>query len=366
VTGSERRAGITDPRLLLLLPAAVYLTSYAYLALDHGRAWLWSTPVHESGRYSLLETTFYASHFLGHVPVLLTVVLLAAGSWRSMSPPSLSPVRRGRALAVAGLGLLVSGSLALAIGHFGLDDTLAFILQRRQRPDDIVAGGSWNLHLPSTLLQFALIPVAVFLARLAFARPVVWSRRGLVLLAGAAAVAVGMTCLVNRDPVAAVAGVWRDPRYLAHSVRELVTFPLTYYPLALAVLLSGEAPLRRERPAVSAPNLLIGALAALFAAGFLFQVTVSLGHDIGALAQQPSFAEGGRLAIPYLLASHFFEHFLDSVFFTLVTLLLVWGCRSVPSGADPASPMASGFASGYAVTSRRDRSGSGSVLRTTP
>ena len=340
MTGTERRAGVSDPRLLLLLPAAIYLASYANLALYHGRAWLWSTPVHESGRYTLLETTFYASHFLGHVPVLLTVALLAAGSWRSMSPPSPPPVGRGRALAVAGLGLLVAGSLALAILHFGLDDTLAFILQRRQRPDDAVAGGSWNLHLPSTLLQFALIPVAVFVARSAFARPVVWSRRGLALLVAAVAVAVGMTWLVNRDPLAAVAGVWSDPRYLAHSVRELVTFPLTYYPLALALLLGGEAPTRRERRAVSGPDLLVGALAALFAAGFLFQVAVSLGHDIGALAQQPAFAAGGRLGIPYLLASHFFEHVLDSLFFALATLLLVWGGRIERSDADPASPSA--------------------------
>jgi hypothetical protein len=357
VIGPERPANAPDPRLLLLVPAAVYLASYAYLALYHGRAWLWSTPVHESGRYTLLETTFYASHFLGHVPVLLTLVLLAAGSWRSMSPLSPPPVGRGRALLAAGLGLLVAGSLALAIGHFGRDDTLAFILQRRQRPDDVVAGGSWNLHLPSTLLQFALIPVALFLARLVCARPVVWSRRGLGLLTAAAAVAVGMTWLVNRDPMAAVAGVWSDPRYLAHSVRELVTFPLTYYPLPLAVLLVGEAPMRKGRREVGGPDLLIGILAAVFAAGFLFQVAVSLGHDIGALAQRPSFAAGGRLGIPYLLASHFFEHCLDSLFFTLVTLLLVWGRGSASSDANPASPMASGFASGYAVTSRCDKSG---------
>jgi hypothetical protein len=177
----------------------------------------------------------------------------------------------------------------------------------------------------------------VYLTRSAFARPVVWSRHGLSLVAAAAAVAIGMTWLVNPAPLAAVAGVWRDPRYLAHSVRELVTFPLTYYPLALAVLLSGEAEARRDRRAVSRPDLAIGALAALFAVAFAYQVVVSLGHDIGALAQQPSFAEGVRLGIPYLLASHFFEHCLDSVFFTLVTLLLVWGCRIERSGADPAS-----------------------------
>ena len=335
MNGPRRKAIAPDPRLLLLLPAAVYLASYADLALYHGRAWLWSTVVHESGRYTLLETTFYASHFLGHLPVLLTLALIAAGSWRSMSPPSAPPCRRGRRLVVAVLGVLVAGSLAVAIGHFGLADTLSFILQRRQRPDLDVAGGSWRLHLPSTLLQFALIPVVVWLARQAFARPVEWSRRGLPLLAASVAVAAGVTWLATGNLVAAAAETWQDPRYLAHSVRELVTFPLTYYPLALAALLAGEPPaMRRERRALSGPDLAIGALAALFAAAFAHQVVVSLGHDIGALAQQPWFAEGGRLGIPYLLASHFFEHVLDSVFFTLVTLLLVRGCRSGPSGAE--------------------------------
>jgi hypothetical protein len=129
-----------------------------------------------------------------------------------------------------------------------------------------------------------------------------------------------------------------------------VTFPLTYYPLALAALLVGEAPaVRRERRALSGPDLAIGGLAALFAVAFLYQVVVSLGHDIGELAQRPAFAVGGRLGIPYLLASHFFEHVLDSLFFALMTLSLAWRRpfegTGTETGADPAS---------------------GSVLRTSP
>jgi len=344
VTRCGRRADATDPRLLLLLPAAAYLVSYVYLAGYHGRAWLWSTVVHESGRYDLLETTFYASHFLGHLPVLLALALLAAGSWRSMSPPSPPPCRRARPLAAVGLGLLLAGALALAIVHFGLADTVSFILQRRQRTDLEAAGGAWNLHLPSTLLQLALIPVVVYLARWAFARPVEWSRRGLALLGAALAAVIGMTWLVNPAPLAAVAELWRDPRYLAHSVRELVTFAVTYYPLALAVLLAGEAPAARARRFGRGPDLLIAGLAALFVAGFVDQVVVSLGHDIGELAQQPAFAADGRLSIPYLLASHFFEHVLDSLFFLLVTVLLVWSApnRTRTDGdGHPASRVAS-------------------------
>ena len=34
-----------------------------------------------------------------------------------------------------------------------------------------------------------------------------------------------------------------------------------------------------------------------------------------------------RLGIPYLLENHFFAHWLTSLFFALVTLLLAWDCR---------------------------------------
>ena len=43
---------------------------------------------------------------------------------------------------------------------------------------------------------------------------------------------------------------------------------------------------------------------------------------IGELAQKPPFARTGALGVPYLLASHNFEHVLDTIYFTLVTLLL--------------------------------------------
>ena len=324
MSGSSRTAAARSPWLLLLIPASVYLASYAYLGLYHGRAWLWSTVVHESGRYTLLETTFYASHFLGHVPVLVTLAVTAAGSWLWLSPVPPVRSRRLTTAVAAGLLLLLVGSAAVAVGHFGGEDTAAFVLQQRQRPDLDVEGGSWNLHLPSTLIQLALIPVAVWLARRLWARPVACSRRGLGLLALAAISVVAITAVANSDPVAALTELWRDPRYLAHAVRELATFSLTYYPIPLAVLLAREALTSGRSGLRRCPDLAIAAAAVACAVGVGWMVAVSLSHDIGTLAQRPEFAHGGRLSISYLLASHAFEHVLDSVFFTLLTLLLVW------------------------------------------
>jgi hypothetical protein len=122
--------------------------------------------------------------------------------------------------------------------------------------------------------------------------------------------------------------VWSDPRYLAHSVRELATFPLTYYPIPLAVLLWRERPLAEHPVSRRLPEAVIATAAVVFVVGFLVQVRVSLANHVGSLAQRPAFARGGELSIPYLLASHYFEHVLDSIFFALLTLLLVaWASR---------------------------------------
>ncbi len=319
-------------RLLLLVPVVTYVVSYLFLACYHGQMNLWHTVVHESGRLTLLENIFYASHFLGHVPVLVTISLVFAGSWLSMAPvaPNGSPLPVRRLVAAIGLLLVVSATIS--IWHFGSEDTVSFLLQQKQRPDLYTQGGSWNLHLPSTMLQLLLIPVVVWVARRAFGRPVEWSRRGLGLLAAAVVCAVAVTWLANDRPLAAVAAVWADPRYLAHAVRELATFPLTYYPIPLALLLAGERPGQAGLLKVGPPDLVL-ILAAIFCGlGCGWMVATSLASDIGTLAQRPDFAKGGELSIPYLLASHYFEHFLDSLFFALLSIFLVKSLKSKVRG----------------------------------
>jgi hypothetical protein len=315
-----------QPRLLLLVPLLSYLLSYIWLAIYHGSPLLWNTVIHESGRYTLLETTFYASHFLGHVPVLTVLAFVFAGAYAAMAGDQM-PISSLRAGLTAGglLAGLLLVSLAIGFFHFGAEDTFSFLRQIKQRPDLYTAGGSWKLHLPSTVLQLALIPIVVWSARRLCDRPVAWGRRGNGYLAGAIVGLVAVTWLASTEPLETLVEVWRDPRYLAHSVRELVTFPLTYYPIPLAILLAAEARSRSAAPTDRRVDALAVLLLLVFALGFSYQVVVSLTHDIGSLAQKPEFAKGGELGIPYLLASHFFEHFLDSIYFALLVLLLVWG-----------------------------------------
>lgn len=110
---------------------------------------------------------------------------------------------------------------------------------------------------------------------------------------------------------------------MAHSVRELATFPLTYFPLPLYFLLKNERVLPKTPGQVSHKLILLIALLSMgFALGLVYQASVSLSHGVGNLAQKPAFAKGGQLGVPYLLASHYFEHFLDTAFFLLFTLFV--------------------------------------------
>jgi hypothetical protein len=80
------------PWLLILLPLIAYGASYLYLAYYHHRWLLHPTVIHEGGRYSLLETMFYASHFLDSVYfTLLCLVLYSYGGREKMTPNNTQP-----------------------------------------------------------------------------------------------------------------------------------------------------------------------------------------------------------------------------------------------------------------------------------
>ncbi len=310
------------PALLALLPLATYVVSYAYLAWYHDTLFLFGTIVHESGRYTLLENTFYAPHFLGHIPVLLTLSLLMVGSYRWFTPDPAPPSRRDLGLAISALVLLVGVSLVFSLTHWGSSQTWEFILQERQRPDLLVPGGSWLLHLPSTLSLILGLPLTVIAWRWFFRLPTGTANGGLAVFGLGITSAVAMTWLVVPQPLATSIEVLCDPLTLGHAVRELATFPLTYFPFPLAWWFAHEPIGSRFRwtPKLIATATIVGVA---FAAAFAYQVWIPLETGVSDLAQSPDFAHDGALSIPYLLASHFFEHFLDTVFFALLCVLLM-------------------------------------------
>jgi hypothetical protein len=303
--------------VLLAVPVLTYLSSYVYLAFYRRTPWLFHSIIHESGEYTLLESVFYVSHFLGHVPVVTFLALYFTGVTVSLIGPATGTHVRSWIPPAVGLLLLLASSVVLSFIAFGSDDTLGFLLQQKQSVVRYEQGGAWNLHFPSTISQLLLIPLTIILAGRSFGIAIQPDARGRRLVLISILFLFAFTWLVNANDLRVPLQIWSNPRYLAHSVRELLTFPLIFYPLSLYLFLkySRPASTRTRFPLWAAP------LAFLFIVLFTYQSVVSLQAGIGNLAQKPAFAQGGNLSIPYLLASHYFEHFLDTVYFFLLCWL---------------------------------------------
>ena len=76
---------IINLRILIIMPIVTYVISYLYLAYYHGKILVFNTIVHEGGTYTLLQDIFYASHFLGHIPVHTMIAFLFIGSYLCLS-----------------------------------------------------------------------------------------------------------------------------------------------------------------------------------------------------------------------------------------------------------------------------------------
>ncbi|MFC1667482.1 hypothetical protein ACFL0P_06465 [Candidatus Omnitrophota bacterium] len=314
-----------NPRLLIFLPLVTYIISYFYLAYYHGNFFIFNTIVHEGGKYTLLQTMFYASHFLGHIPVCTVLAFFFVGIYLCLTKTDLELSFSKKIWSIAILLiLLLVFSAYVSLHVFGYEDTVSFIGQKKQSVVRYEEGGNWKLSLPSTIMLFFLIPVYIYIIRKIFNRNIEFNSRGVFYIFLALALFFLYTFLFNRNISDAFLEVWKDPRYLAHSVREALTFPLTYFPILMYFILNNEkkdSGSRRDKQHRNFKYLIVF-LGLIFTLGLFYQSYIPLTKGIGSLAQKPGFAKGGKLGISYLLASHYFEHFLDTIYFALLCLLL--------------------------------------------
>jgi hypothetical protein len=301
--------------VLLSLPSAYMMAAYSYLAWWHHRSWLLDTVVHENGRLTLLGSMLYFDHFVGCVPMAIVFALCAAGgvALTARVPADIADGRAGLAAAVllgAALALVAAAFMA-SVGAAGWQRTIDYALQRIERDGVTSRGGTWNQ------LQLSNIPIALGAIGAGSALKVVESA-GVPLFPGgwacllvAGAILVGMS-LATRFRWAS----FRNPRWLAHSMREVATFPLTGIPMALASVVLVERALSGPRAWAVHPGWPSLILLAGSAAIVAVELALVRGVDVLALAQRPAYASE-QLSIPYLLAAHVFEHTLD---FALIAL----------------------------------------------
>jgi len=308
--------------MLFAVPLVYFVLAYAYLVRWHGKLWLMNTIVHENGRLTLLESLFYFDHFVSHIPMIAIFALCAAGGMAITERIPLAVGISHRASHLA--GVMLGAALCLAAISFlgalltvGWQRTLDYCLQRIERDGIMSPGGLWNqLQLSNVPIALGTVGLGLAIQRSVphsqFTRDAGLSTAGIILVSLAVAIMAGMSLFTWQSWAAL-----RNPRWLAHSMREVATFPLTGVPIALAATVLVQSALGSEgvwSMRISNLSAVLLGFAALIVAT---ELIIIRNVRILSIAQRPAFA-GERMTVLYLLASHVFEHALDFVFMGLL------------------------------------------------
>jgi hypothetical protein len=302
--------------VLLALPVTYFAISYCYLAWWHNEIFLWNTLIHENGRLTLLGSMFYFDHFIACVPMIVLFALFTTGGFALAGHPIVAIDRsRGSFAAAALLGVaafLIVGAFAASIYTVGRQRTVDYALQRIERDGVMSTGGNWN-QLQLSNIPIALGVISVSGTLIMFAGGVGVKRDSGLITGGKICIAVAATLMIGISALTFPG--WQaflNPRWMAHSIRELATYPLTGIPIACIGILLVErylSGLKTWMVKVGSLSLILIAVGLVIAAGQLMWL---MNVDVMAMAQKPSFSAAG-LSVPYLLTSHVFEHFLDFV-----------------------------------------------------
>ena len=322
-----RRLPALERALLFYLPALVLIVSFVAVCLQAGTAWPWNRIVHEDGQHTLLGTVLYFEHATRELLLDAVLALAIAGAVRSFYPVinGQSAITRARfALAVATIAFLalILGGTAY-VNAFGPQyageargqSILENLAQYPTRPGaPFVWGAHWRYHL---IERFAEVTLAFFAAGL------VWLRNGRPSGAERGGVSLYVAALVIFAVATMVFGVdalpFRDPVYLGHQLRELLTHTLVTLPLALGVcfVLARRFSLPAGVERSSFPLWPIYVAGAVAFAGYAYV--------FGGAVLLKAQAYGQKKALAELVFPHFFEHSLGYLFVcALAGLLYLW------------------------------------------
>jgi hypothetical protein len=310
-----------------LLPLAVLVGAYLYLAWQYQTWMLLPVVVHESGKYTLAQTILYYDHFIREVPIctFMAMATAAGGLYLTAAgPDNAGRLRRVGGWALAGSILVLAVAVTGAIVKNGIASLGLDLLQFRARDDLIAYGSHWYYHFLHLIFYFPATAGLVLLWRsligddAARMPRLARQRRQTLLLAGLGAFV--LLSLIFRPGSEA----FTDTRFLAHQFREIVTHGTVTLPLSMAALLAVAAPrpAAADKPPAFRQEMLWRALLLLAGASLVpvYILLMLLGRDILAEAQRQSSYRD-------LFAAHYFEHMLDYVFVTALTLAFYSGFK---------------------------------------
>ena len=282
--------------LTFAVPSTIWAVSYVYLAVHHRKVNLINIQVHETGRYTLLQTLCYFSHFLRELPIdtLYTLCIFwtfsvvdpeVLGSW--VKPHSYSLLT----VFVFFLLIVFSGSVI----QVGLKNSLLDLLQARETDEEVAFGAHWQMHGLSTL---SVMLIFVF--------PATFFELDSVGFISSVFVSFILLSLLYKTGIRS----FTDERWILHGSREILTFCLLIgipwlFPLISRIIAEGR--LTTVTAVVALVLVLLGA----------YYTRITLRADV----RKASRALPG-LSTWYLIFSHFFEHALDFFYVALLLLTL--------------------------------------------
>jgi hypothetical protein len=293
----------TLERALIVVPALVLGIAFVGVCVQAGTPWPWNRVVHEDGHRTLLQTIFYFEHATRELLLDVVLAIGAAGAVRYFYPIRVGDegaLRRARRrmgiLAVATLAAIVGGT-AWTDGGQAILDNLAQYHTRETGP--LVWGAHWRYHFIERIADLALAFALVGALWIVDGRPGGDRRRDGTLIAVAIVLFAAATLVfgLTGEP-------FRDPTFVGHQLRELLTHGLVSVPVALATCMTLARRYAIVTPAArstrSAVPVYAAATLAVLCGAFLLVAAVALG----------SRAHGQKTSLAELLFPHFFEHSL--------------------------------------------------------
>jgi hypothetical protein len=302
--------------ILLTIPITYFVISYIYLVWWHNKIFLWNVLIHENGRLTLLGSLFYFDHFVACVPAIVVFALCTAGGV-ALAGHAPSGINLHRTAFVAifllvGAALMVFVAFIASVHTVGWQRTMDYAFQWVERDGIVSKGGNWN-QLQLSNLPILLGTIGLSSAFVMFGKES--GSKGSGPLTALALLCIGVAAALCIVISAFSWGGWKsflNPRWLAHSLREIATYPLTGIPIALSGVLLVEYYLSGLHTWAVEPRSLSLILIGTGIGIAIGEVILIKDVNVLAIAQKPSFAVNG-LSISYLLCSHVFEHFLDFI-----------------------------------------------------
>jgi hypothetical protein len=329
---AAKRLPALERALFFYLPALVLAVSLVAVCIQAGTPWPWSRIVHEDGQHTFLGTIFYFEHATRELVLDAVLALAIAGAVRCFYPiagegaTAIARTRLALGLAtLAAIALILGGTAYLnAFGPYYANEArgqsiLDNLAQYPTRPGaPFVWGAHWRFHWIERFAEVALAFCVAGLVWLRDGRPQGAGGMGMSLYAAALVVFVAATVVfgVSAQP-------FRDPVYLGHQLRELVTHTLVTLPLALGVcfVLARRFSRSDGHTGSSFPVWPIHAAGAIALCSGAYVLIGSV------LLKAQSY--GQKRTLSELLFPHFFEHSLGYVFVcALAGFLYLWPSRN--------------------------------------